>query len=65
MKFGPGVGLFFHDPGPNSAMKFGPAGTIFARVQIKSDTGTRLIVGSKYISENYSKEIMITLKDKQ
>ena len=63
MKFGPGVGSFFHDPGPNSAMKYGPTGTIFARVQIKSDTGIEVILkffqatamiyeGIKFIDKN-------------
>ena len=29
MKFGPRVGIYFHDPGPDFAMKIGPTGPNF------------------------------------
>ena len=39
MKIGPGVGSFFHDPGPNFAMKFGPTGPNFLEFSMKIGPG--------------------------
>ena len=52
-KIGPGVGSFFHDPGPNFTMKFGPAGPNFLKFSMKiGPGGPNFMVANFYMTQH-------------